>query len=312
MEMDRNSADLNWSEDQWNRVLRVVSEEAQRARLGASFLPVVSWPDPYAEAIPPLNLYVDDLPAPLGAAPAANPPQRMWADSDPTLNVTTFSGLVYLRSTDVADPDLGVALAMFRRVANAIARAEDALIFRGQDGAGNLPPGVQPAFANFITTSGGGVSQGLLPHPSAPFPPNPGWQVLAGDRQLQPAPLNALVQSIADAVGTLEGAGYPAPHACVLGPALFTEAATPLVNTLVMPRDRILPLVDGRLFRSSVIPDPYGLVVSLSGSSMELVVVADISVRFLQINSEPRYVFRVSERVAMRLREPPAVVVLWR
>ena len=43
---------------------------------------------------------------------------------------------------------------------------------------------------------------------------------------------------------------------------------------------------------------------------MEIVVGSDISVRFIQLTPEPRYLFRVSERVALRVKEWSAVAVL--
>ena len=62
--------------------------------------------------------------------------------------------------------------------------------------------------------------------------------------------------------------------------------------------------------RASAIPNSEGVVVSLSGASLELVVASDLCVRFLQTTEEPRYVFRLSERVALRVREAHAIRVL--
>ena len=87
------------------------------------------------------------MPPPPGAAPAGGGgARRLWVDSDPTLHVITFSALVYLRNIEVADPDLAAALGMFRRVANSIARVEDAFIFRGKPRAGSTIPGIAAGF----------------------------------------------------------------------------------------------------------------------------------------------------------------------
>jgi hypothetical protein len=51
-------------------------------------------------------------------------------------------------------------------------------------------------------------------------------------------------------------------------------------------------------------------VVALSGNPIEIVVACDIGVRFLQTTLEPRYVFRVSERVALRIKEFSAICLL--
>src|SRR5690242_6793604 len=125
--MDRNSAEVGWSDEQWGRVLRTVAEEAQRARVAAQFLPITGPLDSTVEAVPSLTLAVQQVPAPAGAQAAAGI-GRIWVDTAPDLPITTFSTLVYLRAPEVADPDLAAALGIFRRAANLIARAEDALI----------------------------------------------------------------------------------------------------------------------------------------------------------------------------------------
>jgi hypothetical protein len=88
-----------------------------------------------------------------------------------------------------------------------------------------------------------------------------------------------------------------------------------------MPRDRLLPFLQGPLVRSSAIydftapflfpfPIAFGVVVALSANPVELVVASDIQVRFLQATEEPRYIFRVSERVALRIKENTAIATL--
>jgi uncharacterized linocin/CFP29 family protein len=77
---------------------------------------------------------------------------------------------------------------------------------------------------------------------------------------------------------------------------------------MVLPRDRILPFLSGPLLRSSAFATNHGAVVALNGNPIELVVASDISVRYLQTTLEPRYVFRVSERVALRVKEADAIV----
>jgi uncharacterized linocin/CFP29 family protein len=114
---------------------------------------------------------------------------------------------------------------------------------------------------------------------------------------------------IVGAISQLEASGQNGPYACVLSNRLFNLACTPNGN-LVLPRDRILPFLEGPLYRSSQIADPFGCVIALSGSPIELIVATDINVRFLQTTLEPRYVFRVSERVALRIKEFEAIALL--
>ncbi|HEX3770565.1 MAG TPA: hypothetical protein VHV30_06870, partial [Polyangiaceae bacterium] len=81
---------------------------------------------------------------------------------------------------------------------------------------------------------------------------------------------------------------------------------------LVLPRDRVLPFLGGPLLRSSAIHPIYGVIVALSGSPIEVVVATDVSVRYLQTSLEPRFVFRVSERIALRIKDDAAIGILRR
>jgi hypothetical protein len=50
----------------------------------------------------------------------------------------------------------------------------------------------------------------------------------------------------------------------------------------------------------------------LAASLVELVVATDINVTYLQTTAaiEPRIVFRVSERIALRIKDPGAIAVI--
>jgi len=297
--MDPALSNLGWTEDQWNRICSVVSEEAQRARVCAQALPIVGLDDPSASAIPSYGMGAQTEPYPF--TPASS---RLSVNSDPDLYITTISVNVPLRSQDLSDPELRAALTMFRRAANYVARIEDTLVFNGRLGPDLAPPGIGGIPAVYRVT-GGGAPQGLFPLTPpggrivpTPLPP-PG-----------PTPTGEpLFQQIVDAIGLLEGQGATGPFACLLSHELFNLICTPAVG-LVLPRDRVLPFLQGPLLRSSRIPANTGLVVALGGSPVELVIASDINVRYLQTTPEPRYMFRVSERVALRIKETDSIALL--
>ena len=118
-----------------------------------------------------------------------------------------------------------------------------------------------------------------------------------------------IVRGVVEAVDKLERKGQLGPYACILSQTLFEDACDP-TGSLVLPRDRILPFLQGPLLRSSTVANGYGAVIALSGNPVEIVVAADICVRFLQATPEPRFVFRVSERVALRVIEDSAIAIL--
>ena len=112
------------------------------------------------------------------------------------------------------------------------------------------------------------------------------------------------------AIGTLEREGHFGPFAVVLDQEFFLEAQTPN-GFLVLPQDRIIPFLGGGpLLRSSTLPARSGVVVALGGAPVELVVAKDMSLQFLQVTGEPRYLFRVREKIALRIKEAKAIATL--
>jgi hypothetical protein len=82
-----------------------------------------------------------------------------------------------------------------------------------------------------------------------------------------------------------------------------------------LPQDRILPFLGGGpLLRSSTLNVAPGLgsgvVVALGGEPVELVIATDVCVQFLQVTAEPLFVFRVCEKMALRIKEPEAIIRL--
>ncbi|HEY8926617.1 MAG TPA: hypothetical protein VIU64_19675, partial [Polyangia bacterium] len=118
MTADMNTAALGWTEEQWAKITRTIADEARRARVAAAFLPTCGPLDASTTAIPPLRMTQTQQPPPPGAAfapPIGPPPQRLFVNTDPTLMLTTISTLAYLRTSEVAEPDLSSALGIFRR-----------------------------------------------------------------------------------------------------------------------------------------------------------------------------------------------------
>jgi uncharacterized linocin/CFP29 family protein len=300
--MDRNSAELNWTEQQWDVVTKTVAQEASRARVAAGFLPLFGPVESSTIGVPSLVLGYQQDPSAHGVNGTR---QRLCVDSEPNTLLTTISVTLALRSHEVSDPELSAALGMFRRAANVIGRVEDALLFHGQTDKGQLPPEGISQLPPIFEVSGGRAQPGLasastrLPSPDQPGPEK---SILGGSG-------DAMVNCVVQAINQLEAHGHVGPYACVLGHNLFAAICTPTAS-LVLPRDRILPFIEGPLVRSSSLPADQGLVVALGGSPVEIVVGSDISVRFLQMTQEPRYLFRVSERVALRVKEWSAVAVL--
>ena len=121
----------------------------------------------------------------------------------------------------------------------------------------------------------------------------------------------SLVSAVSDSIGQLEANGHFGPFAVVLDQQFFTAVQTPNRGSLVLPQDRIIPFLGGgSLLRSSTLPAYSGVVVALGGAPVELVVATDVSLNFLQVTTDPMFVFRVFEKIVLRIKEPDAIVAL--
>jgi uncharacterized linocin/CFP29 family protein len=116
-----------------------------------------------------------------------------------------------------------------------------------------------------------------------------------------------LVNAVVIAIAHLEDQSHPGPFACVLGSNVFAEAYRPVEKSLALPADRITPLLNGPLLRSGQMDKDKGIVVSLAGSDVDLVVATPPKVQFLQINSDAKYVFRVYEKIVLRIKDKTAI-----
>jgi uncharacterized linocin/CFP29 family protein len=191
------------------------------------------------------------------------------------------------------------AAAVGAAVAHAAAQALPAPI--------PFPVGLPPLWQ----VRGGQAAEGVLF--SAALAERVRWPPAAGVAAGPAVPRSlgeALVTAISGAIGQLEQAFHLGPFACVLDQAFFTAVQTPDAS-LVLPQDRIMPFLGGgALMRSSVLPHSTALVIALGGEPIDLVVATDISVCFLQVTTDPHFVFRVYEKIVPRVKQPGAIVVL--
>lgn len=321
--MNSDLVEQGWTDEHWDRITTVVTEEAQRARTAAQFLPVIG---PQDRSLVSFSDFRMSNGPNLFAAPAS----RIETNDVPSHVFTTIAVPVHLTSAEMADPNLEAALLQFRRAANIVARLEDAIVFNDRllpgsplGGIGGVPPVYQ--------VSGGGptppqqVELGLAPLDLGVGAPTPVWPRQSIGLGALPARApsqlpqfgDTIVGAIIRAMSKLENAGQNGPFACALSPYLYEAVYTPNAN-FVAARDRILPILNGPLVRASALPeaadsDPplaYGIVVSLGGNPVGLRVAVDIGVKYLQATEEPRFLFRVSERIGLRITDPQAIAVL--
>ncbi|HEY3621630.1 MAG TPA: encapsulin [Roseiarcus sp.] len=304
-----NDPQVPWTDEQWARVNQVVQEEAKRARVAATFLPLYGPLEADADYVRDQGITYPFI--------AGVPPQQLAIDDRDTMRLATLQVPVPVRNAQMADPEMTSALAVFRRAANVLARLEDAVVFRGlapdpANPGGFAPPAGIGGLPGIWGITGALDAQGiwrLLP----PLPP-PGRAIVIPAMPIV-GRSERLVTAISDAIGRLEGNGHFGPFAAVLGQQLFLVAQTPDPGSLVLPQDRIIPFLGGGpLLRSSTLDEFRGftgVVIALGGAPIELVVATDMCLQFLQVTAQPAFLFRVSEKIALRIKEPAAIVQLY-
>jgi uncharacterized linocin/CFP29 family protein len=143
------------------------------------------------------------------------------------------------------------------------------------------------------------------------------------------------VGAINTAYSLLQAAGHYGPYAAVLHFYPYADSYAPLPTTLILPADRIHPLMREGYFGTgslpgipsainppaagplATIPNPtnsstqsMGLVVSIGGNSMDMVIGQDPVTAFSQLDQNGNHLFRVFTRFALRLKDPSAVIRL--
>ena len=119
---------LPWSDRQWDELRAVALEAARKSRVASTFLPLVG-PFPADQATVPSNWleYV---------TPTGSTDPRLEVRAGRTLQLVTLSCNIYLRGSEIADPDLDAAKSMVRRAGEVLGRLEDAVIFYGLTAGG--------------------------------------------------------------------------------------------------------------------------------------------------------------------------------
>jgi uncharacterized linocin/CFP29 family protein len=296
------------TDGQWSRIRQIVHDEALRARVAASFLPLYG-PLPAGATTATVNKlsYDEDL-------------NRLVVDDESTIRLANVSVNVFVKNHMLADPEMEAARIMFERAAQIIARLEDAIIFAGEkdkfvQGAEGIPPiykvGGEDNYVGLVSAAC---------NANNPIPIEPVGMLGA-----------ATFTAVVSAINLLETNGYYKPYACVLSDTLYTSVYTPIPDSMVLPADSIPPVLNGPLLRSSTLNNyprqdaaenqkqdarippkdsGRGIVVSLQGNPVEIVVAQDISVRYLQATEDGDHVFRVSQRFVLRVKDALAVALI--
>lgn len=265
-----------WGPELWARLDQAVHAEVDRTGVAGKVLPLRG-PLPDAMTVP-----ADVIDR-----------ETMTVRDDAVLPLVELSVEFSLTEQQVdREAELATGVTLATRAANLIAQAEDLVVFQGAS-AGDA--------AIFETVrQRGAAGKGLVAAASSTV------DVAAANGHVGERIVDALTRAYAE----LQARGQYGPYALVLRTEQYADAFEPLANTLVMPADRLRPLVEQGFFGTGTMPEATGLVMSVGGGTIDLMIGIDPTVSFLHVDGGGLYRFRVFERFALRLKDEQALVRL--
>jgi uncharacterized linocin/CFP29 family protein len=275
---------LAWSQELWDRIDKIVHNETQQIKVAAKFIPLYG---PLADA---MTVHADTINL-----------QTMTVDEGLVKPLIEIWVELVLTKEQVENEDqLSTTVTLATRAANLLSQGEDILIFQGDNGLGN-------DLFKTVHHRGGPAGEGLLQFP----PEDQRIDVDSIDTGTQPKRYGEnTFKAVAQGYALLQKKGHYGPYALVLATEIYADTYAPLANTLIMPADRIKPLVTAGFYGTGTVPASTGLLTSLGGNTVDLVIGVDIITALTQVDSEGLYHFRVNERFALRVKDPTALVLL--
>jgi uncharacterized linocin/CFP29 family protein len=285
---------MSWDQALWDRIDCAVHEELRRSRVAEKFLPLYG----------PLPASVLTVPA--HAIDPSNP-QLLSVAEDAVIPLVELWVEFSLTTPQVhSEAEVSSATFLATRAANFLSQAQDLIIFQGLGAAKTA----SPLFSDgTVQLRGNPVATGLLER----VPADNVIQVerLGGGTGGTPISYGVNTSSaVSRAYSLLNAKGFPGPCALTLHADVYADTYVPLDNTLIMPADRITPLVTAGYYGTGTLPFSTGIMVSVGGNTMDLAVGLDATVSFQQVDTQGLHRFRLTERFALRIKDPTALVRL--
>jgi uncharacterized linocin/CFP29 family protein len=296
-----NSTEVNWDEATWKEINDAVVAEVLKGRTAQKVFPTTVLETNPTE-IPNDVIDFTDLSIKEGQ----------------TKQFVEIYREFPLTATQVTkEPQLKTCKTLARMAAKAIALAEDAVIFQGQERKDNLPANVT---ADLIDSAGNGLLGEADPKDdkgnsladdvdpnkvSTPIdiiiPANPKAGVLYGENTFA---------AVAAGIAKLAAKAQAPKFALFLPVEAYADTFVPPGDqSLITTAERIKPLVEGGFMETVTLPRDRGLLVALAGDPTNLYVGREATTEFVRKEGR-KYIFRVAERVQFVARDPRAFVLL--
>jgi len=289
---DAQRLSVGWTEQQWGAIDAAVASEVKRVRVVERVIPTKN------VGANDKTVAIDRIDAPTGTI-----------DDVTTIPLPEISVYLLLDKQQVQQHELTRALSLVRRAASDFARIEDEVLLRGLEAVGNdYQPDGRPLLPRTRFRIQRGQNRAQYDGLAGPRNAAHLVETHTGDGRDYGG---LIVSAVAKAIVILEAAGHMGPYHLILGRDVFIAALTPNAPTLVLPKDQIEPLLGSPIRRSPALDVDEGVLVSVGGDPTDRVVAVEPTLRFFDTTAQDQYRFRVYGVLALRRKEPEAVVRLW-
>lgn len=274
--MNGGADSVGWTPDIWSGLNKAIHDEVQRTAVATTFIPIVT-----------------------GASTATTAPAdvinlaSMTVDPSAVVPIVELSIGFALTQQQVDDEaQHAVANMLATRGANFVAQVEDLLIFQGGGADRNRP-------LNLVQVRGA-AGEGLLAAASSTVDvASAGVSGVYGEHTFD---------AVVDAITSLRSRGQAGPYALALASAVYADTFVPVRGTLIMAADQIRPLVTAGFVDAPALPGDRGLLISLGGGTIDLVMAVEPTLTFVQVDDQGMSQFRIYERWALRIKDPDSIV----
>ena len=344
----RNKNQLPWTDEQWKQIDMAVHDECKRTKVTPKYLPL--YPAPGAKTIPSDTVL-------LGNERDRQGEQKLTIDETTTTPILELEVQFRLTYQQIMEPDLSSVLTLATRATNLLSQGVDIAIHQGQSAI--TGPAAQPLFADGrVVVVSGQATTGLIEAPEFSGTTSPiqtiQVQTTSASDELPPRWGENIFAAVSLAYSRLQSGqnlaqAHYGPYVCILNFQPYADSYAPLPTTLIIPADRIKPLVTEmpygmmsmsedmmkkhtedmqsygrdmsymyahhkypRYYGTGTLPlnpQPVGLFLSLGGNAMDLVIGQDAFTDYVRQEGN-FYCFRVFERFALRLKDPTSVIRL--
>ena len=289
--MNSGGRDKIWTQGNetknWDRIDAAVQAEVDAIRVAKQFLP--SHPGNPVGSVSTIPALIID-------------PETMTIDDSVMTSLIDIWVEFTLAEQQIENEEVvGTASTLARFAADALAQAEDQLIFEGKSGAealSNSKPRVEHRRPLHIRT-------GLL---EAAFATEQIIEVPQLSKHPNRYGQNTF-EAVAKAINALFGLRRGGPYAVALNNTKYAETYSSQDNTFVYAAEVIKPLATGGYFSTNALPENFGVVVALGGT-MERVAGVEPYTQYTQMDDDGFYHFRVYECFALNLMLRDSVFAL--